>query len=315
MKTIDDFAFDIGLEDENEQLLLDFEESLKIEFSRSPHTVRNYLIDVRSYLIYCESENLDVKEVSHRQFRRYLSDLERAKYAKSTQNRHLSAIRTFYAFLISNNLTDINPASDIVSPKKETRLPRVMKAEEIVRLLSVHKQENCTNRVASRIRDLAVLEIIYACGARVSEVANLKLGDIDFSVGQVKLFGKGSKTRIVPLHPLCIQELSDYLKFARYELLDEKENDYFFISNRGNRYSEDAIRRMFKNTLTEAGLDLSYSPHVLRHSFATDILSGGADLRTVQEMLGHSSLSTTQIYTHISPERLKAVHALAHPRA
>ncbi len=315
MVDLAEFEFELGLDDEHEVLLLDFENALRIEYSRSEHTIRSYKTDVRAFIAYCEREDIELGCVTRKQFRRYIGDMERARYSRTTQNRHLSAIRTFYSYLISRDLSKINPAKDFANKKEEVKLPRVMKAEEIVKLLSIPASEKRDSGSPSAARDLALLEFIYASGARVSEVSNLKVQDVDFSVGQVRVMGKGSKERIVPLHKLCLDEIYDYVKNYRAKLLGSNKSDSLFISNRGGRYSEDAIRAMFKKTLLSANLDLSYTPHVLRHSFATDILSGGGDLRSVQEMLGHESLSTTQIYTHVSPERLKQVHMQAHPRA
>lgn len=298
--------FEVGLDDDHEELLEQFRESLLVEDSKSEHTARNYAVDTKAYLAWCEREDLDPLTLDFKKFRRYLRELEKAGYTKTTQNRHLSAIRTFYKHLNVTEVTKINPAAEISGPKKDAKLPRVMKSTEIASLLKIHEGDDIKD-----VRDLALLEFIYACGSRVSEVSNLKLADIDFAQKQVRLFGKGNKERIVPLHKLCIKELKAYLT-RRDEL--EPKCDYFFVSNRGNQYSTNAIRTMFKKTLSAAGLDLSFTPHTLRHSFATDVLSGGADLRSVQEMLGHANLSTTQIYTHVSPERLSAVHAQAHPR-
>lgn len=315
MTEIENFCFQLGLDDEHEELISNFQDYLRVELSRSEHTIRNYEIDIRNYIYYCEENEIDLVNISHREFRRYVADMEKAKYCRSTQNRHLSAIRTFYSFLIDKGIASANPAKVVLNKKDPSKLPRVMKVDEIVALLNVQLEKKKSNNSPSCARDLAILELIYACGARISEVSNLKVSDIDIKERQVKLFGKGSKERIVPLHDLCIDELLDYRDNFRPILLGEKTSDYLFVSTRGNRFSEDAIRQMFKKTLLEAGLDLSYSPHCLRHSFATDMLSGGANLRSVQEMLGHASLATTQIYTHVSPERLKQVHLQAHPRA
>ena len=164
------------------------------------------------------------------------------------------------------------------------------------------------------MRDQALLEFLYACGARISEASGLHSDCVDFDQCQVKVFGKGGKERIIPLHDLCIETMKRYFYDYRPVLLRDKSSPYFFVSTRGNQMGTDAMRKMFKETVREAGLDDSLSPHDMRHTFATDLLAGGADLRSVQEMLGHSSLSTTQIYTHLTPARLKQVHRLAHPR-
>ncbi len=165
------------------------------------------------------------------------------------------------------------------------------------------------------MRDAALLEFLFSCGARVSEASGLLLSWVNFPEREVKVFGKRAKERIVPLSRRGAEAMARYLEKARPELLGDRQSDYFFVSNRGNQMKPDGIRKMFKRALAAAGLDESLSPHALRHSFATDLLEGGADLRSVQDMLGHASLTTTQIYTHVTPERLKEIHGLAHPRA
>ena len=166
-----------------------------------------------------------------------------------------------------------------------------------------------------QMRDAALLEFLFSCGARVSEASGLKLEWVNFREREVKVFGKRAKERIVPLSRGGADAMEAYLRKARPRLLGDKDSEFFFVSNRGNQMKPDGIRKMFKRALAEAGLDQSLSPHALRHSFATDLLEGGADLRSVQDMLGHASLSTTQIYTHVTPEHLKRIHSLAHPRA
>jgi len=165
------------------------------------------------------------------------------------------------------------------------------------------------------LRDKAVLEVLYATGARVSEVSSLQLGDLDLPQGQVTLMGKGSKERIVPMHRIAVESLKEYLCDGRPILRSNDSGDQLFLSARGRRYSPDAIRRMFKRHLAAVGAASTLSPHALRHTFATHLLDSGADLRTVQELLGHVALSTTQIYTHLSTQRLQDVHRNSHPRA
>ena len=186
--------------------------------------------------------------------------------------------------------------------------------ERIDILAATHRQLRRYLGELDRAQYLALLEFLYACGARVSEASGLLAANVDFGSGQVKVFGKGSKERIVPLHDMAVSSMRAYATWARPLILRDRTCDYFFVSTRGNRMGTDAIRKMFKDALRQAGLDESLSPHDMRHTFATDLLDGGADLRSVQEMLGHASLSTTQIYTHLSPGRLKQVHARTHPR-
>lgn len=200
---------------------------------------------------------------------------------------------------------DADPACLLQGPKQPKSLPHVIRPADMARLLSVYGKRDAQGNERAQsptdLRNQALLEFLYACGARVSEASGLKVGNVDFASGQVKVFGKGSKDRIIPLHDLAVSSLRAYLTAGRPRILDGKQSEYVFVSTRGNRMTTDAIRKVFKAALREAGLDETLSPHDMRHTFATDLLDGGADLRSVQEMLGHASLSTTQIYTHLSP--------------
>lgn len=291
-----------------------FCEALIVERGCSEHTVRNYRIDLLDFLRWAQRSGYDPFALSHKQMRRYLGELDRARYARTTVNRRLSSLRTFFRWMCAIGRLDDDPASAVSGPKLNRSLPKTIHPTDMVKLLSVHGAGSDRERTPEELRDEAVLELLYACGARVSEASGLKLADVDFSQRLVKVFGKGSKERIIPIHDLAVDAMRLYAAKARDALLDGKSSEFFFVSSRGNRYTTDAIRKMFKRTCRAAGLDESLSPHAMRHTFATDMLSGGADLRSVQEMLGHASLSTTQIYTHVSPERLRAVHAQAHPR-
>lgn len=292
-------------------------EALRFERNVSDHTIRNYRIDIMDFLRWAKRVERDPFSLSHRQMRRYLGELDAAQYSRTTVNRRLSSLRGFFAWLNAMGMIDTDPTYALQGPKAPSRLPKTISPSEMSSILAVHAQgsEDEGAPSPSDLRDQAVLEFLYACGARVSEAAGLRYADADLINRQMKVFGKGSKERIIPIHDLAIDALRTYRDSARGELLQGRSSEFFFVSNRGNRYSEQAIRKMFKETLTAAGVDPSLSPHAMRHSFATDLLSGGADLRSVQEMLGHASLSTTQIYTHISPDRLRKVHAQAHPRA
>jgi len=300
-------------------LLDEFVDSLNVEQNASEHTARAYRTDLDAFFRWCERHDVDALTATHRQLRSYLAELDAARYARTTINRHLSSLRGFYRWLTIAGYAENDAASVLQGPKQGRHLPHVIKASEMVRLLSVHADRDSAGKPREQtiqdMRDQAILEFLYACGARISEASNLLFADVDFSSRLVRMMGKGRKERIVPLHDLCVETMARYAKVSRGELLAGKASEYFFVSNRGNHMSEDAMRKMFKATVREAGLDDRLSPHDMRHTFATDLLDGGADLRSVQEMLGHSSLSTTQIYTHTSPARLKQVHSQAHPRA
>lgn len=296
-----------------------FMESLKFERNFSEHTIRNYGVDIADYLRWAQRNDLDAFHLSRRQARRYLGELDSAAYKRSTVNRRLSAVKGFFQWLKLKSIVDQDPFSGLSGPKNASRLPKAINQSDMERLLSVHADaldslEVGSKEYAKEVRDQALLELIYAAGLRISEASSLQLKSIDLASSQVKVFGKGSKERIVPIHDQAVRFISLYLQNGREVLSTSESPSNLFLSSRGNAYSPDSIRRMFKQTLVRAGLDPTLSPHALRHSFATDVLVGGADLRSVQEMLGHSSLSTTQIYTHISDERLKDVHHQAHPR-
>lgn len=296
-----------------------FLEALRFEENDSEHTIRSYRCDLEDYLRWAERSKLDPLRVTHKQARRYLGELDAAKYSRATVNRHLSALKSFFRWLNAMGMVDGDPVGSLQGPKRQARLPRSISSSDMDRLLEVHESrlselEEGSVEYAKEARDQAVLETMYACGFRISEVSGVKMKDVDFKSMLVKVMGKGSKERIVPIHSTGIAAIRRYLELGRPVLDTGDGEEMLFLSNRGKRYSTGSIRAMFKRTLGDAGLDMSLSPHAMRHSFATDVLSGGADLRSVQEMLGHADLSTTQIYTHISAERLKDVHHQAHPR-
>ena len=276
----------------------------------SAHTCRAYATDLTAYSSWCALEGIDPLEVSHRELRGYLADLRRAGYAPKTLNRHLSALRSLYKWLVSMEYTGSDSAAALASPKLSKTLPHTLSHEEIVALF-----ELCDLDTAVGIRDRAFLEMLYASGARIAEISGLDISDIDAHAAQVRLFGKGSKERIVPLYKTVLEWIGTYEQDARPRLARGQSGEALFLSTRGNRMSTDALRTVFESYIARAGLDSAITPHAMRHSFATELLSGGADLRTVQELLGHESLSTTQIYTHLSVERLKDAARTAHPRA
>jgi len=283
---------------------------LSVERGLSPHTVRAYAADLARYLEWSERTGIDPIALSHRQMRSYLAELDRAKYARRTIARRLSAIRTFFAYLHTQGIVGSDPSAVLTTPKVPSRLPKVIEADAVTALLDAPDVTTPTG-----LRDKAVLELLYATGARVSEIAGLTLGDLDLAQGQLTVMGKGSKQRIIPMHRVAVESVRAYLLGGRPRLATAESGGQVFLSSRGRPYSADAIRRMFKRYLAETGAASTLSPHALRHTFATHLLDAGADLRTVQELLGHVALSTTQIYTHLSMQRLQDVHRNSHPRA
>lgn len=293
--------------------------SLRAERNCSDHTLRAYRGDIAAFLAWCERAGYDFLSIDHRGLRLYLAELAQARYARSTVNRILSSIRAFYRWLLVEGAIQSDPASVLQGPRQGARLPRVLRPQEMARLLGVNAVDAGEGDIgkaeAVRLRDQAILEFLYACGARISEASELRNDLVDFSQCQVKVVGKGRKERIVPVHALCLDSMMRYRRLARPVLLRGAESEFFFVSTRGNQMKTDAMRKMFKQTLAQAGLPADITPHDMRHTFATDVLAGGADLRSVQEMLGHASLSTTQIYTHLTVERLRRAHRAAHPRS
>lgn len=310
---------DEGSRKQADDFLAQYCHALAIEQNYSTNTIHGYQADLGDYLRWARRASVDPLHPDHRQLRRYLGELSQAGYARTTINRHLSSLRGFFRWLVITGTVEADPTAVLQGPKNARSLPRKISSEDMARILSVHSDRDfCgTPREQSYadMRDQALLEFLYACGARISEAAHLRLRDVDFAHAQVKVFGKGDKERIIPIHDVACGSMRRYLEVARPRLCDaERPTDRFFVSNRGNEMRTDTMRAMFKKTLRSAGVDQTFTPHDMRHTFASDLLEGGADLRSVQEMLGHASLSTTQIYTHLSPEHLKSVHHQAHPR-
>lgn len=276
----------------------------------SPATIRAYATDLAQFLDWCERKGNAVGQVTRRDLRAYLAELAAARYSKTTIARKQSALRSFFAFLVENGLVSRDPAAAMISVHLPERLPPSVPADLIARLLELPDVSTPLG-----LRDRAVLELAYATGARVAEISALDVADVDLPTGQARLFGKGSKERIVPLHRLAVTILRAYLRDARPRLLSGKDEDALFVGSRGHRYSTNSIRRMLSGYLSRLSADTGLTPHTIRHAFATHLLESGADLRTVQELLGHVALSTTQIYTHVSIRRLQEVHGRAHPRS
>ena len=283
---------------------------LHYELGYSPHTLRAYSRDLLDFVNWCVEDGLSLNLVSQADLRDYLYGLKLSGYASKTMARKTSSIRVFFAWCADLCYLEEDPASCLKTPKVDSYLPQVMSEGEVDSLLS-----SCDAQTPEGLRDRAILEFMYATGARISEVSGLHLGAVDFSQGQVRLFGKGSKERLVPVYRCALDALKAYLDQVRPVWATDASQDLVFISSRGAPLSADLIRRMFKSRVARSGLDISYTPHTLRHTFATRLLDGGADLRVVQELLGHESLSTTQIYTHLSVDRLKEAAAQAHPRS
>lgn len=281
----------------------------------SPQTVRAYRSHLEAYARWCEKEHVEGLRVSVAELRGYLGDRQRLGDAPRTLAAHLSAIRSLYRWLNIEEIIDKDPAAALRSPKLPSTLPIVLSTSQLDLLFDA-----VDGSTPGGVRDGTMLELLIASGARISELARLCLNDFDRSHQTLRLLGKGSKERIVPLYNKAFDSLDIYVRQARLALLEkahcsQSDTNRLFISDRGRPMDAAALRRRFDLLVRKAGLPAGITPHTMRHTYATELLEGGADLRSVQELLGHSSLSTTQIYTHVSPERLRTAIHQAHPRA
>jgi len=243
--------------------------------------------------------------------RRYMANLSEKQYCKSTTARKLAALRSFYRFLVKRNYVTSNPVTSIKTPKQDQRLPRFLEVEEVQRLLNTPQGDNWLGA-----RDRAIFETLYSTGIRVSELAGLNLEDVDFLGEVIHVRCKGKKERIAPIGSKALQAIQQYIEYRNKRMQNDIGFDgkVLFVNKHGKRLSTRSVRRKMDKYLRQAGLDPAISPHTLRHSFATHMLNNGADLRSVQELLGHQSLSTTQIYTHVTTNKMKQVYDGAHPR-
>jgi len=283
---------------------------ISVERNLSPHTVRAYATDLRQYLDWCDRSSVDPLTLSHRRLRGYLAELDRARYARRTIARKTSTLRSFYSFLQTMGITPANPAAVLGTPRLERRLPETVPEKVLDDILEAPDMST-----RQGVRDAAILELLYATGIRVGELEGLDISSVDLSQGQITVMGKGSKERILPLHRTAISKLKTYLVEGRPRYVRPTTGDELFLNRSGHRLQAGAVRRMLSRYVDQVGADRNIHPHVLRHTFATHLLEAGADLRSVQELLGHVALSTTQIYTHLGMKRLKDVHLGAHPRA
>ncbi|MGB1067901.1 MAG: site-specific tyrosine recombinase XerD [Gammaproteobacteria bacterium] len=291
-------------DNKKDHLLRSFLDSLYIEKGLSKNTVSSYKNDITSFSSWCDKEHLDRLKITDLNLNNYISNLFSIGLKSSSINRKISSIKHFYLFLLKKKVIKNSPADEITTPKQEKYLPTSMSEDEVESLLGSPKSSIKIER-----RDKAMIEILYATGMRISELVNLKLTDIDFNRSVLKVFGKGSKERLVPYGEKAAEALRIYLEDRKK--LDSKD---VFLSNRGTRITRGAFWQRIKIYIKRENLKSSISPHTLRHAFATHLLNRGADLRSVQILLGHSDLSTTQIYTHIAKKRLGEILKKHHPR-
>ena len=288
-------------EDSNLRSFLNY---LLVDKGLSNNTVKAYEADISSFFQWLDNEDLKYKNLQEDHINQYISFLFQRKMRSSSVNRKISSIKSFYIFLVKRNFLKNSPLNDLVTPKQEKYLPESMSEAEVDKLLN---SPDVSNKIENR--DKAMIEMLYATGMRISELVNLKITDVDMKRCVVKVFGKGSKERLVPFGETALDSLRSYLNER-----EQSSSKEIFLSNRGKKMTRVAFWQRVKVYLIRENLKNSISPHTLRHAFATHLLNRGADLRSVQLLLGHSDLSTTQIYTHIAKQRLSDVLKKHHPR-
>lgn len=289
--------------------LTDYDRDLRAR-SAAERTRRAYAVDLGGFVEWASPQGLGPGDVRHRDVRRYAAALSAAGGAPATVARKLAAIRGLYGFLVRTERAGQNPAELVPSPKRSQKLPKVLSSEQMRSLL-----ERIPARTPLELRDRAMLELAYSCGLRCEEIVNLDEGALDFETEQLRVLGKGSKERILPVGEPAQRALRSYMEHGRRALATDPRQPALFLSKSGRRLSNSDVTRRLGLWTREAAIAAGVSPHSLRHSFATHLLEGGADLRTIQELLGHASISTTQVYTRVDAARLRDTYADSHPRA
>ena len=297
------------------RLTLDFLAYLELERGLSRNTLEAYRSDLLQFGEFLDRRPLNVKDARHGDLAAFLSELaagagERPPVAAATLARKAACLRSFYRHLRREEMIEHDPTAELRGPRKTQRLPRVLSREEVASLLSEPKGTE-----PLPLRDRALLEVMYACGLRASEAIGLQASDVDLDEGMLRARGKGSKERVIPVGRQAVTALRTYEQRGRPTLVGYKVQTQLFVNHRGGALTRQGLYKIVQGHARGAGLEQKMSPHTLRHSFATHLLAGGCDLRSLQEMLGHADLATTQVYTHLSAERLKDVYFRAHPRA
>jgi integrase/recombinase XerD len=296
-------------------LTLEFLAALELERGLSRNTLEAYRSDLQQYGVFLTARGRDPLEVEPADLAAFVSELAggaagRRPLAPATLQRKIACLRSFYRHLRREQIIDHDPTAELRPPRSRGRLPKVLTRDEVNRLLA-----QPTGNTPAALRDRALLETMYACGLRASEAITLELSELDLEAGMLRARGKGSKERLVPIGSKAIATLDDYLTQARPRLVGLRDESRVFVNLRGTGLSRQGLYRIVQGHARSAGLASRMSPHTLRHTFATHLLAGGCDLRSLQEMLGHADIGTTQIYTHLSADRLRDVYFDAHPRA
>ncbi|GKW44883.1 tyrosine recombinase XerC [Planococcus sp. NCCP-2050] len=294
-----------------EEMLKSFMTYIQLEKNYSEHTVHHYEKDLEDFFLFLEREGIpDIRDVEYLHARNYVTNLYEMTLSRTTISRKISSIRSFFKY--GNREFGLSEAAfrSLYHPKKEERLPQFFYEEEMEALFrSVQGEDNLS------MRNMAILELLYATGMRVSECVNIRMQDLDRHMQIVKVMGKGRKERYIPYGQFAYEALEHYIEEARPRLMKKKEHQGLFVNNRGELLTDRGIRHILSECMKKASVNSTIYPHMIRHTFATHLLNNGADMRTVQELLGHSHLSSTQVYTHVTKEHLRKTYLNAHPRA
>ena len=285
---------------------------LQIERGLADNTIESYKRDLNQYLVYLEKNELrDWEKIDRYTILSFMQELKETKKSSATVIRMVSSLRKFHQYLKQEQRSSVDPMLHIDTPKKAHHLPKVLSMTEVEKLIETPN----TNEILG-LRDRAILEVMYATGLRVTELTELKMDDLHLSLGLIQTIGKGDKERIIPIGDLAIKWIENYLKYSRNKLeKPSKRSPYLFLNHHGRKLTRQGTWKNLGALVKKAGIEKEVTPHTLRHSFATHLLENGADLRVVQELLGHSDISTTQIYTHITKQRMAKVYKTYHPRA
>lgn len=284
-----------------------FLEHLKLDLNYSDKTIKSYQQDIESFKKYLNSKGTDIEQANQQLIRMYLSEQMKEGKTKVTCCRRIAGLRHFYDFLVRSNFIKENPFLFVSAPKKEIRYPEALYLEQVEELFSKNRER--TDDL--KLRDQAIIELLYASGVRVSELVNIKMNAIDLKNRTIRVFGKGRKERMVMFSKSCQKTLKDYVLNSQLR----GSSDYLFTNAKGEQLTTRGVEYILEQIQNKCGVQLGLHPHMLRHTFATHLLEGGADLRVIQELLGHESINTTQVYTHITEEAMKYQFVMSHPRA
>jgi len=287
------------------ELIIEFLRYLLIDKGYSNNTIESYKRDLEKFLDF--NKNKNIEDIKNEDLKEYVKYLKEINLNEKSVARNISSLKSFYKFLIIEKYINNNPTDALFLPKVKKSLPNTLSEDEVLKLLDIKLTDNFS------YRNKAMLELIYATGLRVSELINLKLQDIDLTQDIIRTFGKGSKERVIPIGDYAKEYLEKYIYEYRGSMLKRESCEYLFLNNHGKKMTRQGFFKILKKIAKEKGIDKEFSPHTLRHSFASHLLKYGADLRTIQELLGHSDISTTQIYTHITNEELKKNYEDFHP--